>query len=112
MCVPRKIKWCVISDLNNKKFRPKFEIMEEDDATRAAMKDKQKAPKKGNAKEQETEKFDASGLKPSDIELVMSQAHVSRKQAIKALRLAEGDIVEAILVRNAFISNTNILICT
>ncbi|CAN6340661.1 unnamed protein product [Urochloa humidicola] len=38
-----------------------------------------------------------SGLKPSDIDLVMTQASVSREVAIKALKENDGDIVTAIM---------------
>ena len=39
---------------------------------------------------------DESGVEPKDIELVMSQAAVSRAKAIKALKANDGDIVNAI----------------
>jgi len=45
----------------------------------------------------EGEEEDATGIEEKDIELVMSQANVSRKKAIKALRTADGDIVNAIM---------------
>ena len=37
-------------------------------------------------------------MEPNDIELVMTQANVSRSKAIKALKGADGDIVSAIMV--------------
>ena len=40
---------------------------------------------------------DESGVEPKDIELVMTQASVSRSKAVKALKKAEGDIVSAIM---------------
>ena len=40
---------------------------------------------------------DESGVEPKDIELVMTQASVTRSKAIKALKKAEGDIVSAIM---------------
>ena len=40
---------------------------------------------------------DATGVEQKDIELVMSQASVSRSKAIKALQVAGGDIVSAIM---------------
>merc|ERR1711871_226219 len=40
---------------------------------------------------------DDSGLEPKDIELVMSQANVSRPKAVKALKSNDGDIVNAIM---------------
>lgn len=41
--------------------------------------------------------IDATGIEEKDIELVMSQATVSRNKAIKALRKADNDIVNAIM---------------
>jgi nascent polypeptide-associated complex subunit alpha len=40
---------------------------------------------------------DASGLEEKDIELVMSQASVSRAKAVTALKKTNGDIVNAIM---------------
>lgn len=40
---------------------------------------------------------DATGIEDKDIELVMSQANVSRNKAIRALRSADNDIVNAIM---------------
>ncbi|KAK9828769.1 hypothetical protein WJX72_001986 [[Myrmecia] bisecta] len=40
---------------------------------------------------------DESGVEAKDIELVMTQAGVSRSRAVKALKSAEGDIVSAIM---------------
>jgi|EP00670_Eutreptiella_braarudii_P010055 nascent polypeptide-associated complex subunit alpha len=45
----------------------------------------------------DTEDVDAGNLDPKDIELVMSQASVSRNRAIKALAHNDGDIVNAIM---------------
>ena len=39
---------------------------------------------------------DESGVEPKDIELVMTQAGVSRAKAVKALKSADGDIVSAV----------------
>ncbi|URE07994.1 nascent polypeptide-associated complex [Musa troglodytarum] len=39
----------------------------------------------------------AMGVEPKDIELVMTQAGVSRSKAVKALKAADGDIVTAIM---------------
>merc|ERR1740133_615663 len=36
---------------------------------------------------------DESGVEPKDVELVMSQAGVSRSKAVKALKTNDGDIV-------------------
>lgn len=43
---------------------------------------------------------DESGVEAKDIELVMSQANVSRAKAVKALKSNQNDIVNAIMVRN------------
>jgi len=40
---------------------------------------------------------DESGVEPKDIELVMSQAGVSRSKAVSALKTNDGDIVNAIM---------------
>ena len=47
--------------------------------------------------EDEGEDVDDSGVEAKDIELVMTQAGVSRGKAVKALRNADGDIVSAIM---------------
>ncbi|KAL1955810.1 hypothetical protein VTO42DRAFT_8049 [Malbranchea cinnamomea] len=60
---------------------------------------KGKAPE-GEKKEEEEddgEEVDETGLEPKDIELVMAQANVSRKKAIKALRENDNDIVNSIM---------------
>lgn len=44
------------------------------------------------------EEVDEAGVEPKDIELVMTQASVSRSKAVKALKTADGDIVSAIMV--------------
>ncbi|CAA6653989.1 unnamed protein product [Spirodela intermedia] len=46
---------------------------------------------------QDEEDVDESGVDPKDIELVMTQAGVSRGKAVKALKAADGDIVTAIM---------------
>lgn len=43
------------------------------------------------------EEVDAEGLEDKDIELVMTQANVSRKKAIKALKENDNDIVNSIM---------------
>ncbi|XP_070535622.1 nascent polypeptide-associated complex subunit alpha-like isoform X2 [Ptychodera flava] len=47
--------------------------------------------------ESDEEEVDDSGLEAKDIELVMSQANVSRSKAIKALKNNSSDIVNAIM---------------
>lgn len=46
---------------------------------------------------QDDEDVDDTGVEPKDIELVMTQAGVSRAKAVKALKAADGDIVSAIM---------------
>lgn len=46
---------------------------------------------------QDDEDVDETGVEPKDIELVMTQAGVSRAKAVKALKGADGDIVSAIM---------------
>nr|TKW18765.1 hypothetical protein SEVIR_5G453300v2 [Setaria viridis] len=50
-----------------------------------------------SAASQDDEEGDESGVEPDDIELVMTQASVSRSRAVKALKAADGDIVNAIM---------------
>ncbi|GMH11279.1 hypothetical protein Nepgr_013120 [Nepenthes gracilis] len=50
-----------------------------------------------SAMAQDDEEVDESGVEPKDIELVMTQAGVSRSKAVRALKAAEGDIVSAIM---------------
>eukprot|EP00640_Fibrocapsa_japonica_P005264 CAMPEP_0113938172 /NCGR_PEP_ID=MMETSP1339-20121228/4582_1 /TAXON_ID=94617 /ORGANISM="Fibrocapsa japonica" /LENGTH=201 /DNA_ID=CAMNT_0000941151 /DNA_START=156 /DNA_END=761 /DNA_ORIENTATION=+ /assembly_acc=CAM_ASM_000762 len=55
------------------------------------------APTAAAADEGENEEVDEEGVEPKDIELVMSQAGVTRAKAVKALKKNEGDIVNAIM---------------
>ncbi|KAG1338578.1 nascent polypeptide-associated complex subunit alpha-like protein 1 [Cocos nucifera] len=50
-----------------------------------------------SAMAQDDEEVDETGIEPKDIELVMTQAGVSRSKAVKALKAADGDIVTAIM---------------
>jgi len=47
--------------------------------------------------EEDEEEVDSAGVEDKDIELVMSQANVSRAKAIKALKKTDNDIVNAIM---------------
>ena len=47
--------------------------------------------------EEEEEEVDETGVEPHDIDLVMTQAGVSRSKAVKALKTHNGDIVGAIM---------------
>ncbi|GMT00448.1 hypothetical protein PENTCL1PPCAC_22622, partial [Pristionchus entomophagus] len=49
------------------------------------------------AEDEDGTEEDASGIEEKDIELVMSQANVTRNKAIRALRAADNDIVNAIM---------------
>jgi nascent polypeptide-associated complex subunit alpha len=55
----------------------------------------------GDAKKEDDdddgEEVDAEGLEDKDIELVMTQAGVSRKKAVKALKENDNDIVNSIM---------------
>ncbi|KAL3829834.1 hypothetical protein ACJIZ3_018636 [Penstemon smallii] len=46
---------------------------------------------------QDDEEVNEEGVEPKDIELVMTQAGVSRSKAVKALKASDGDIVSAIM---------------
>lgn len=61
---------------------------------------KGKAPEVEAKKEEEEddgEEVDEAGLEAKDIDLVMAQANVSRKKAVKALRENDNDIVNSIM---------------
>jgi len=63
-----------------------------------------KAVESGDAKkddDDDEEEVDADGLEDKDIELVMTQANVSRKKAIKALKENDNDIVNSIMALSA-----------
>lgn len=49
---------------------------------------------------EEEEPEDEEGLEANDIEMVMSQANVSRAKAIRALRANDNDIVNSIMELN------------
>lgn len=61
--------------------------------------DKGKAPATEQKEEEEDdgEEVDDTGLESKDIELVMAQASVSRKKAVKALKENDNDIVNSIM---------------
>jgi nascent polypeptide-associated complex subunit alpha len=62
---------------------------------------KGKGPETSDDKKEEDdddgEEVDAEGIEDKDIELVMSQANVSRNKAIKALKENDNDIVNSIM---------------
>ena len=49
------------------------------------------------ADDDEGEEVDETGVESKDVELVMTQANVSRAKAVKALKASGGDIVSAIM---------------
>ncbi|XP_016738946.1 nascent polypeptide-associated complex subunit alpha-like protein 2 [Gossypium hirsutum] len=51
----------------------------------------------GTAADEEEEEIDETGVEQRDIDLVMTQAGVSRSKAVKALKAHKGDIVSAIM---------------
>lgn len=53
--------------------------------------------KKEEEEEDDGEEVDTTGLEDKDIELVMTQASVSRKKAVKALKENDNDIVNSIM---------------
>lgn len=58
---------------------------------------KHEAAKEEEEEEDDGEEVDAEGIEDKDIELVMTQANVSRKKAIKALKENDNDIVNSIM---------------
>lgn len=69
----------------------------EADLASAAEKGKGKEPEKKDDDDDDDEEVSEEGLEQKDIELVMAQANVSRKKAIKALRENDHDIVNSIM---------------
>jgi nascent polypeptide-associated complex subunit alpha len=53
--------------------------------------------KKEEDDDDDGEEVDATGIEDKDIELVMTQANVGRKKAIKALKENDNDIVNSIM---------------
>lgn len=72
----------------------KFKTAEVSTAAEASTNAKIVAPIQ---EESEEEEIDDSGVEEKDVELVMSQANVSRGKAIKALKNNHNDIVNAIM---------------
>ncbi|XP_028806620.1 nascent polypeptide-associated complex subunit alpha-like protein 2 [Neltuma alba] len=63
----------------------------------AAKPDAAAAAAAGTQADEEEEEVDETGVEPRDIDLVMTQAGVSRSKAVKALKTHNGDIVGAIM---------------
>ena len=53
---------------------------------------------------------DEAGIESKDIELVMTQANVSRSKAVKALKNNNNDIVNAIMVSGIYPKNSPICV--
>jgi nascent polypeptide-associated complex subunit alpha len=70
--------------------------MQETMASLAEKSGASKAAAEAEPEEEEGE-VDESGVEPKDIELVMTQAGVTRSKAVRALKAADGDIVSAIM---------------
>jgi nascent polypeptide-associated complex subunit alpha len=62
-----------------------------------AGKGKLEEAKKAEEDDEDDEEVDDTGLESKDIELVMTQASVSRKKAVKALKESGNDIVNSIM---------------
>jgi len=73
----------------------KFKTPEVNPAVGEAMQAASNAPIQEESEEEE--EVDEAGVEAKDIELVMSQANVSRSKAIKALKNNSNDIVNAIM---------------
>ncbi len=63
----------------------------------------QTKPAAAQPEEDDGEPADATGIEEKDIEIVVTQANVSRNKAIKALRNSNNDIIAAIMVMWSFI---------
>jgi len=75
---------------------------------------KGKAPETEAKKEEEEddgEEVDDTGLEAKDIELVMAQANVSRKKAVKALQENDKDIVNSIMALSIWYYWIRLIIC-
>ena len=55
------------------------------------------APSSATIEEEDEGDVDETGVEPKDIDLVMTQAGVSRSKAVNALKSNDGDIVSAIM---------------
>ncbi|KAL7752241.1 GAL4 enhancer protein [Sorochytrium milnesiophthora] len=62
---------------------------------RASNNDNEEAPEL--AEDDDDEEVDETGVDPKDIEMVTSQANVSRAKAVKAIKKNDGDIINAIM---------------
>ncbi|KAI4363704.1 hypothetical protein MLD38_019889 [Melastoma candidum] len=67
------------------------------DMSSVMAKQESAAASAGAQADEEEEEIDETGVEPRDIDLVMTQAGVSRSKAVKALKTHDGDIVSAIM---------------
>ncbi|KAK1446550.1 NAC domain-containing protein [Colletotrichum cuscutae] len=92
----------VIHSRNEKKARKaleKLHLTRVQGITRVTLRRPKNADAEAKKDEEEDdgEEVDAEGIEDKDIELVMTQANVSRKKAIKALKENDNDIVNSIM---------------
>jgi len=81
-----------IEDLSSQLQTQAAEQFKAPDLSHVTMK-----PESSSAAQDDDEEVDDTGVEPKDIELVMTQAGVSRAKAVTALKAADGDIVSAIM---------------
>lgn len=81
-----------IEDLSSQLQTQAAEQFKAPDLSHVTMK-----PESSSAAQEDEEEVDDTGVEPKDIELVMTQAGVSRAKAVTALKVADGDIVSAIM---------------
>lgn len=81
-----------IEDLSSQLQTQAAEQFKAPDLSHVTMK-----PESSSAAQEDEEEVDDTGVEPKDIELVMTQAGVSRAKAVTALKAADGDIVSAIM---------------
>jgi len=81
-----------IEDLSSQLQTQAAEQFKAPDLSHVTMK-----PESSSAAQEDDEEVDDTGVEPKDIELVMTQAGVSRAKAVTALKAADGDIVSAIM---------------
>ncbi|MDI1485439.1 MAG: GAL4 enhancer protein [Ramalina farinacea] len=86
-----------ISDSALKNMAPSDSAGDHAGHNHAADKGKAIEEPKKEEEEDDGEEVDETGLEAKDIELVMAQASVSRKKAIKALKENDNDIVNSIM---------------
>ncbi|OIW12304.1 hypothetical protein TanjilG_06093 [Lupinus angustifolius] len=81
-----------IEDLSSQLQTQAAEQFKAPNVSNAALK-----PESSTTAQDDEEDVDETGVDPKDIDLVLTQAGVSRSRAVKALKAADGDIVAAIM---------------